>query len=166
MTGPGEELTTAEAAALAGVSARSIRAWLAAGHIQAVARLDGRRVTRQSLLAYLAKREGHADAAAAPEAEPEAPPAAVAADPATANAVVVTVLASLAAELEHARQERASNLERISTLSARVGYLEGEEQRWRQLAAAVTEAAQEAIVEASQPVRQPWWRRIFRGGSQ
>ena len=64
----GDQLKTTEAAAVAGVSDRTIRSWIKEGHIPATRGGDGiRRIARADLLAYLAER---ARAVAGPVAVP------------------------------------------------------------------------------------------------
>lgn len=149
-----DELSTAEAAALAGVSARTVRNWIRFGQVDGVQRVDGWRVTRASLEAHLAARAA-GEATVVADAEPapldDAPPGG-AASPALSRAVVETVLSALVAELERARAERDELRRENRDLAGQLGYLRAEvAQRDRQI----------ALLAA--PAPRPWWKRLFRG---
>ena len=77
-SGDGTELTTTQAAALAGVTEKTIRDWVKAGHITAARTTEGRRIGRASLLTYLRTRSREAVERLPPEARPH-----IAADPPT-----------------------------------------------------------------------------------
>jgi len=164
-----DELTTAEAAAIAGVSARTIRNWRKDNLIAGVQSVDGWRIGRASLLAYLAAREGaeaatEADASggegvadARARAETHPPEEAVAETAgaegettAVASAVVAVVIGALVAELEAAREERERIRRENRDLAHRVGQLEAERER--------------LLLAAPEAPRVPWWKRLFRGG--
>ena len=74
MTGPDPELTITEAAAVAGVTEKTIRNWIKAGHLAAIVHPEGRRIGRGDLLAYLRTRAGHAVEHLPPEARPDPVP--------------------------------------------------------------------------------------------
>ena len=69
-SGDGTELTTTQAAALAGVTEKTIRDWVKAGHITAARTTEGRRIGRASLLTYLRTRSREAVERLPPEARP------------------------------------------------------------------------------------------------
>ncbi len=77
-SGDGTELTTTQAAALAGVTEKTIRDWVKAGHVTAARTTEGRRIGRASLLTYLRTRSVEAVERLPPEARPH-----IAADPPT-----------------------------------------------------------------------------------
>ncbi len=72
------ELTTTQAAALAGVTEKTIRDWAKAGHVTAARTTEGRRIGRASLLTYLRTRSVEAVERLPPEARPH-----IATDPPT-----------------------------------------------------------------------------------
>ncbi len=69
-SGGGTELTTTQAAALAGVTEKTIRDWVKAGHITAARTTEGRRIGRASLLTYLRTRSVEVVERLPPEARP------------------------------------------------------------------------------------------------
>ncbi len=70
----GTVLTTAQAAALAGVSEKSIRNWIKAGQLPLVPSVEGRRIDKQALLDYLRDRAEAALTHLPPEARPDIVP--------------------------------------------------------------------------------------------
>ena len=66
----GTGLTTAQAAALAGVSEKSIRNWIKAGQLPVMATTEGRRIAKPALLDYLRERAQATVSHLPPEARP------------------------------------------------------------------------------------------------
>ncbi len=155
------ELTTAEAAALAGVSDRTIRNWIKEGRLPAERTEEGRRVRKGDLLALLHERI-QAVAGQLPLAEAET--ATVAAAPAaeTSPEALTALLAKLSAMLEQAAAE-PSERERLHRenleLAGRIGFLQAKLQEAEQkIFLLQAPAGTETVAEAS---ARPWWKRIL-----
>ncbi len=155
------ELTTAEAAALAGVSDRTIRNWIREGRLPAERTEEGRRVRRSDLLALLHERvQAVAGQLPLAEAATETVAAATAAEtlPETATAL----LAKLSAMLEQAAAER-SERERLHRenleLAGRIGFLQAKLQEAEQRVFLLQAPAETAT--AAETSARPWWKRFF-----
>jgi excisionase family DNA binding protein len=143
-------LTTAQAAALAGVSEKSVRNWLKAGHLTPLATLEGRRIDKQQLLDYLRERaeatvshlppevrpgiapESEPISVPAPEASPnghyveEVPPAPEPVAPPLTPETINIVLQPLLDRLNESEKERRRLHDENIELAGRVGYYQAE----------------------------------------
>lgn len=100
-------LTTAQAAALAGVSEKSIRNWLKAGQLRPLATTEGRRIDKRELLDFLRERAQATVSHLPPEARPGfAPESAPEAEP----ALVPSPEAAPSVYVESGRDETAGKL--------------------------------------------------------
>ncbi len=162
------ELTTAEAAALAGVSDRTIRNWIKEGRLPAERTEEGRRVRKGDLLVLLHERiqavAGQLPLAEAEAATAETATETVAAAPAaeTSPEPVTALLAKLSALLEQATAER-SERERLHRenleLAGRIGFLQAKPQEAeRQIFLLQAPAETETVAETA---ARPWWKRLF-----
>ncbi len=162
------ELTTAEAAALAGVSDRTIRNWIKEGRLPAERTEEGRRVRKGDLLVLLHERV-QAVAGQLPLAEAEAATAetateTVAAAPAaeTSPETVTALLAKLSAMLEQAAAERPER-ERLHRenleLAGRIGFLQAKLQEAEHKVFLLQAPAETAT--AAETAACPWWKRLF-----
>ena len=147
MTGP-DELTTAEAAALARVSPRSIREWWQQNKIAGRKTAAGLVVERRSLEAHIRRRG-------------EPPPSPSAASHATPFVTSATPdVTALVAALERSQAEALM-------LAGRVGWLEAQVQQREatilQLTAGAAEPAEVAADGADGAEGEPpWWARLRR----
>ncbi len=162
------ELTTAEAAALAGVSDRTIRNWIKDGRLPAERTEEGRRVRRGDVLALLHERiqavAGQLPLAEATTATAEMATETVAVAPAAEASpeALTALLARLSEMLELAAAERPER-ERLHRenleLAGRIGFLQAKlQEAERKILLLQAPAEAETVAETS---ARPWWKRIF-----
>ncbi len=133
------ELTTAQAAALAGVSEKSIRNWIKSGNLAVMASTEGRRIDKAVLMEYLRERAQMAVEHLPQEVRPELPPESVAAPvaapepvpaespgPSLTPELINVVLQPLLEELEKERKEKRRLHDENVELAGRVGYYQAE----------------------------------------
>jgi len=182
-------LTTAQAAGLAGVSEKSVRNWLKAGHLKPLATTQGRRIDKAELLDYLRGRAqatiSHLPPELRPEATPESEPtpesspnghyveetaetqhtagdvSANPAYPALTPETINIVLQPLLERLNDSEKERRRLHDENIELAGRVGYYQAELAQYkdRVLLLEAPKLAPVAPVEA--PQRVPWYKRLF-----
>ena len=165
------ELTTAEAAEIAGVSDRTIRNWIKDELLPAKNTPSGRLVRKDDVLRVL-REKGYTPPPQPPvelfpgkpeeaeEAEETPPPA----EPHTphggdhVSAILLPYVEQLNRERERSDQLRAENRD----LAARVGYLQGKlEVTEQKLLAATTLTVETAPSPDATEMSPPWWKRLF-----
>ncbi len=171
-------LTTAQAAALAGVSEKSIRNWIKAGQLPLVPSVEGRRIEKQALLDYLRDRaeaaithlppearpdivpDGGPEIGAAPPAGPESEPVPGASpEPRIGPELINLVIQPLREQLEQA-QQRADRLHQENLeLAGRVGFYQAKVQDYERRLLLEAPKGEPAPGRSPEPV--PWWKRLF-----
>ncbi len=175
-------LTTAEAAALAGVSEKSIRNWIKSGQIALVPSIEGRRVDKQALLDYLRDRAEATLTQLPPEARPDmvpdsapeveaspssslesVPPPETLPEPQINSELINIVLQPLREQLEQA-QARLDRLHQENLeLAGRVGFYQGRLHEFEQrvlLLESPREVEEPPPPEGTE-TSVPWWKRLF-----
>lgn len=170
------ELTTAEAAALAGVSDRTIRNWIKDGRLSAHKVGETRRIHQYDLLAYLKVRAHAVSGILGRETIAETPPVTlpertqdegqgpeVTTDGAINPELINAVLQPLLTQLEQSERERRRLHDENLELAGRIGFYQGKMQQVEQKLL-LLEAPKQAEQPDSEPERKPWWRRVFTSG--
>ncbi len=175
-------LTTAEAAALAGVSEKSIRNWIKSGQIPLVPSVEGRRIDKQALLDYLRDRAETTLTQLPPEARPDivpdsapevgvspstspesAPAPETLPEPQINPELINIVLQPLREQLEQA-QARLDRLHQENLeLAGRVGFYQGRLHEFEQrvlLLESPREVGEPTHLEGTE-ISIPWWKRLF-----
>lgn len=176
-------LTTAQAAALAGVSEKSIRNWLKAGQLKPMATTEGRRIAKADLMEYLRERAQTAVENLPQEVRPELPPESVpspepppveAPTPSISPELINVVLQPLLERLDISEKERRRLHDENIELAGRIGYYQAELAQYkdRVLLLEAPKEPPEALpltqppmaahdAPQSPPVRLPWYKRLF-----